>query len=186
MSASLHKFEVGELINAAQNWDKLIAADLIGEMETNLCEKAQNTSEMREFLAIKGYRQLHERLVAARAGKRGKAALAAMAHASRAYAKERPGLSAATFRTPITESIEKIRVGEAVRAAYVEVFAECGYEGEAALHGVRIVRSLVRGFVVNEMSGSFIDAESTDEAFRLAIEVFIRGLPALNQVPMLV
>ena len=184
MPASLHKFESDKIMNTTQNWDKRIADDLVGEMKEILCEKADSFSEMREFLAIKGLRQLRDRVCAAIAGKRGHAALTAMAHASLAYSRERPGLSAATFKTPITESADKIRAAEAVRAVYAEVFAQCGYEGQAALYGARIMHSLVRGFVVNEMSESFIDAEETDEAFRLAIDVFIQGLPALNQVPM--
>ena len=106
---------------------------------------------MRLFLAIKGYRQIFDVLTAETADKTGAAALRAMALASQAYAKERPGLSAATFRCPMIESPEWMAAFMAVRRLFENAFAECGLDDVAPAHAIRILRSLVRGFVINEM-----------------------------------
>src|SRR5580704_14564856 len=106
------KFTAQEFLNQPTRWDQLIAADLSTEIEALLAEKASTIPEMRRFLAIKGYRELRGRIEAAVEGKPGEAALRAMALAMRAYAHDRPGLSAATFRNPIVDSLEWRREGE--------------------------------------------------------------------------
>jgi WHG domain-containing protein len=138
---------------------------------------------MRLFLAVKGYRQIFDFLAAETAGKTGTAALRAMAVASRAYAKERPGLSAATFRCPMIESPEWMAAFSAVRRLFEKAFAECGLEDSVAAHAIRILRSLVRGFVINEMSGSATASAEFDEAFDFAMDVFLDGLPTLLKKP---
>jgi Tetracyclin repressor-like, C-terminal domain len=131
---------------------------------------------------IKGYRQIFDLPTAETAGKTGTAALRAMAVASRAYAKERPGLSAATFRCPMVESPEWMAAFTAVRRLLEKVFTECGLDDIAAAHASRILRSLVRGYVINEMSGS-ATASDFDESFDFAMDVFLGGLPALLRKP---
>jgi len=46
----------------ATGWDKRIAADLTAEMELHLAEKISTVPEMRRFLAVKGYRELRQRI----------------------------------------------------------------------------------------------------------------------------
>ena len=92
-------------------------------------------------------RQMHDLLTAETKGRTGTAALKAMAAASRRYAKERPGLSAATFRSPIVESPEWMQAFRAVRQLFEKAFSECGLDEVGATHALRILRSLVRGFV---------------------------------------
>ena len=179
MSAHSPEFTVTDLAGLAPRWDKLIAADLVREVEDDTAERVETIDEMRLFLAIKGYRQIFDLLKAETAGKTGTAALRAMALASRGYAKERPGLSAATFRCPMIESPEWMAAFAAVRQLFEKAFSECGLDDLAAAHAMRILRSLVRGFVINEMSGSATASADFDESFDLAMDVFIGGLPAL-------
>lgn len=183
ISAYSPKFTINDPIVSAPSWNKLIAADLIREMEFDISERLDSIPEMRPFLAIKGYRQLHMILAHECQDKTGAAALKAMALVSRAYAKQRPGLSAATFRTPILESEEWMEASKAVTKLFIPAFTQCGLDEVAAVHGIRMLRCLVRGFVVNEMSGSFYASSDYDESYELAIDVFIRGLPALMRDP---
>jgi hypothetical protein len=60
------------------------------------------------------------------------------------------------------------------------VFAQVGLEGEQAQHALRMLRSLVRGFVINEMALSFLDSLDYQRSYELAIEVFIQGLSAFR------
>ena len=173
------KFTAQEFLNQPTRWDQLIAADLSTEIEALLAEKASTIPEMRRFLAIKGYRELRGRIEAAVEGKPGEAALRAMALAMRAYAHDRPGLSAATFRNPIVDSLEWRREGEKLARLVLGVLAGVGVSGRPAIHALRILRALVRGFVLHEMTASFLEPIDYDETYSIAVELYIRGLSAL-------
>src|ERR1700733_7549025 len=74
------KFSVQELLNnQPTRWDQLIAGDLSAEIRALLAEKVHTIPEMRRFLAIKGYRDLHQSLKAAADGRTGEEALRAVA-----------------------------------------------------------------------------------------------------------
>jgi Tetracyclin repressor-like, C-terminal domain len=160
-------------------WDQLIAADLSAEIEALLSEKIDTIPEMRRFLAIKGYRELYQRLTTATDGKSGEEALRAVAFAMRTYAHDRPGLSAATFRSPTVDSPEWRREGETLARFVLGVLAGVGLTGDPAIHALRILRALVRGFVLHETASSFMEPIDYDESYGKAIEVYIRGLSAL-------
>src|SRR6202051_4083405 len=173
------KFPVQEFLSQPTRWDQLIAADLSGEIQAMLAEKVENTPEIPRFLATKGYRELHQRLKAAAEGKAGEEALRAVAFAMRAYARDRPGLSAATFRNPVVDSPEWRHEGESLGRFVLGVLAGVGLKGDPAIHALRILRALVRGFVLHEMAYSFLEALDFDETYGITIDVYIRGLSGL-------
>ena len=135
---------------------------------------------MRRFLAVKGYRELQQRIEDSIDGKTGAEALRAMAIDMRQYAMDRPGLSAATFRSPTTDGPEWRGAQMQLGRVALGVFAQLGIEGEAALHALRLLRSFVRGFVMHEMGASFLEPLDYDKTYLLGVEVFIQGLPALQ------
>ena len=164
----------------ATGWDKKIAADLTAEMEHHLAEKVSTIPEMRRFLAVKGYRELRQLIQHDIAGKSGADALRAAMMSMRRYALERPGMSAATFRNPETDSpewrTEQMELGKVLFA----IFAQPGVRGERAQHALRILRSFVRGFVLHEMGASFLEPLEHDQSYELGIRIFIEGLNALR------
>jgi Tetracyclin repressor-like, C-terminal domain len=164
----------------ATGWDKRIAADLTAEMERHLAEKVSTIPEMRRFLAVKGYRELRQLIQHDVAGKSGADALRAAMISMRRYALERPGMSAATFRNPETDSpewrSEQMELGKVLFA----IFAQLGIRGEQAQHALRILRSFVRGFVLHEMGASFLEPLEHDQTYELGIRLFIEGLNALR------
>ena len=176
MSVNSTNFSADDLTVLAPGWDELISLDLKREVGNT---SAVSAPEIRLALAIKGYREMFEILTLEVNGKRGVAALRAMALAFRRYAKERPGLSAATFRSPMIQSPEWMEAAGAVRQLFVRALQQCGLDNEAAGYAIRMLRSLVHGYVVNEMSGSFYLPGDQNESFDLAVDVFLRGLPAL-------
>jgi hypothetical protein len=111
----------------------------------------------------------------------GEAAVRAMAMAMRAFAHDRPGLSVATFRSPITDSPEWRREGELLGAAALAVFGRAGFDEKTGAIALRILRVLVRGFVLHEMSSSFLDDVDYDATYARTLDVFIRGLDALRE-----
>src|SRR6202035_4141543 len=116
--------------------------------------KVSTLPEMRRFLAVKGYRELRRLIRRDIAGKSGAEALRAAMMSMRRYALERPGMSAATFRNPETDSPEWRNAQMELAADLFTIFAQLGVKDEQALHALRILRSFVRGFVLHEMGAS--------------------------------
>ena len=162
-------------------WDKRIAADLTAEMERHTSEKVATIPEMRRILAVKGYRELREAVERAIAGKSGAEALHAMMVAMRRYALDRPGMSAATFRTPETDSPEWRSASMELGAVVLGVFGQLGVRGDEAHHALRILRAIIRGFVLHEMASSFLEPLSHDQSYEATIRVFTEGLSALRK-----
>jgi Tetracyclin repressor-like, C-terminal domain len=135
---------------------------------------------MRRFLAVKGYRELRQLIQRDTAGKNGADALHATMMSMRRYALERPGMSAATFRNPETDSPEWRAAQMELVEVILAIFAQLGVRGEQAQHALRIMRSFVRGFVVHEMGASFLDPLEYDQSYELGIRLFIEGLSVLR------
>ncbi len=162
----------------ASRWDKHIASDLISEMEPYL-GKVDSLPELRTALTIKGYLGLQSRIEMSVSRLSGTAALRAMAHAMRGFALSNPGLAAASFRSLDVTSPEWEISGQALAGTVLAVFASCGIHDDEAITGVLIVRSLVRGFVVNEMSSPNHSLDF-QRSFSVAVEMFIAGLGELR------
>lgn len=181
MSAAEKKFSVEELLSTeVTRWDRRIAADLAAELESQLAEKADTIPEIRRLLAVKGYRELRARLEREIGNSTGNEAIRVMALAMRAFAHERPALSAATFRNSITDLPEWRREYQLLGGVTLRVFESAGLNGEQAMNALGILRALVRGFVLHEMAASFLDTVDYDTLYTVAVDVFIRGLDALR------
>jgi hypothetical protein len=165
---------VEDLLSAS--WDQRLARDLATEFENFAGEKRCTVPELRRFFAIKGYRELLGRLKTAREGKTAFAALRSVAEEMRQYALERPALWAAASRTPSTDCSER-RTGHAEICDFImSIFAECGVHGRDAEDALYMLRSLVRGFALHQILGSFLHVYSYDESFARAIDIFIAGI----------
>jgi hypothetical protein len=164
----------------ATRWERQVTADLISEMEVHLAEKVDSVDDMRVALALAGYRGVHQRILQAIEGKSGAEAIRAMAFAMRSYALGNPGLAAASFRNPQINSAEWKDAGSEMAQTVFRVLSEFGLEGEPAHHAVRILRSLVRGFILNEMASDGLQPLEFQKSYVLGVEVFIQGLSALR------
>jgi Tetracyclin repressor-like, C-terminal domain len=181
MSINQKSFSIEELLSSeASRWDRRIAADLASELESQLAEKVDTIPAIRRFLAVKGYRQLRERLQFEIGHATGDDAIRAMAKAMRAFAHERPGLSAATFRNATTDSPEWRREYQLLGAVTLSAFESAELDREQAINALLMLRVLVRGFVLHEMAASFLDTVDYDRLYAMTVDVFIRGLDALR------
>jgi Tetracyclin repressor-like, C-terminal domain len=181
MLATQQKFSVEELLSTeATRWDRRIALDLAAQLESQLAEQANTIPEIRRLLAVKGYRELRARLEREIGHATGNEAVRAMASAMRAFAHERPGLSAATFKNAITDSPEWRQEYQLLGGVALRVFEGAGLNGEQAMNALGILRALVRGFVLHEMAASFLDTVDYDKLYTVAVDVFICGLDALR------
>lgn len=176
-SADVFHCSVDEIL--ASSWDRKLAKDLADEIGACTGDQLGTVREMRRFLALKGYRELLQRLREACGGKDGEDAIAAIAHAMRRYGLERPALSAAAFRTAAADCPEWREAHERLHTFITDALARCGLADEAAEHALDMLRSLVRGYVLHEVMHTFIGVDSYDESFDSAVRVFVAGLPAL-------
>jgi len=163
-------------------WDRKIIADLMAEMNIHLSEGEWTPAHVRTELAKEGYRALQHRIEVATRGKEGREAIRAVAVAMRSFALGSPGLAAIAFRSPRFDSPEWLSAGKPLLDTVDRVFATCGFEAERRRHAIRILRSLVRGFVLNEMTSKAPDPLDYQLSFSLAIDMYLEGLHALEKV----
>jgi WHG domain-containing protein len=169
---------VDEMLSAS--WDQLLAVDLASEVEYFSSDKRCTIQELRRFFAIKCYRDLLDRLKRAREGKASFDALRSAAREMRQYAIDRPALWAAASRT-ITSDCAEWRAGHKEICDFIKsVLAECGVHGQPAEDALHMLRSLVRGFAVHQILGSFLHVDSYDESFERVIEIYLAGVRSVG------
>jgi hypothetical protein len=110
-------------------------------------------------------------------GKARADAILALAHAYRAFAKERPGLYAASLRAPDPGDLAHCAASDDILAILRAVLEGYGLRDDVAVHTIRGLRSLLHGFVSLELGGGFGLPLDVDESFVRLVRVFIAGLP---------
>jgi hypothetical protein len=161
------------------SWDKALANDLAAELERFSGKKRTTVAEIRRFLAIKADGDLLDRLRKARTGRSSFAALRSVAIEMRQYAVERPAFRAAAVRVPVTDRAEWLSADNQIRNFMTGLFAECGVHATDAEDASRMLKSLVHGFVLHQIIGSFSQVYSYEQSFERAVDVFIAGVQAV-------
>lgn len=175
------QMDTSALVADRSEWDRKVRSDLATELEGQFPGPAFSVLGAQRMLAIKGYRELRRRMEQEIGDKRGEAALRACANAIRAYIHERPGLASATWLAPTSKDKDWSDALEGVASLIRKALNECGLHGEAAQHAMHWLRGLVRGYVVHEMTGSFVRPVDVDRGFELGISIFLRGLSVLRE-----
>ncbi len=167
-----------DLIDRART-DEVLLGDLaahLGVRTPSLYNHIAGQAGLRRELALLGLRELAARLARAAIGRSADDALVAAAHAYRAFARERPGLYAATLRAPDPGDDARQAASEEVLVVMRTVLASYNLGNEAEVHAVRGLRSLVHGFVSLEIAGGFGLPVNVDESFERLIGMFVAGL----------
>jgi AcrR family transcriptional regulator len=163
----------------AQGLEGLTLAALaarLGIQTPSLYNYVSGLAGLRRDLALVGLRELLARLQRAAVGKAGGEALAAFAHAYRAFAHAHPGLYAATLRAPQKDDAAWTAASDDLVGLVLAVLAGYGLEGEDALHATRGLRSLLHGFVALEAVGGFGLPLDLDESYDRLVRLFGAGL----------
>ncbi len=151
-------------------------AGKLGIRPPSLYNHVAGLEDLRRELALLGLRDLTERLGRAAVGRAGEEAVEALAEAYRAYARQRPGLYAASLRAPDPQDSDWQAAGERVVGIVLAAFAGFGLRNDEALHAVRGLRSALHGFVGLEATGGFGLPLDRDESFRRLIRAYLSGL----------
>jgi AcrR family transcriptional regulator len=151
-------------------------AQRLGVRAPSLYAHVDGLDDLRRRVASKGARELADALQAAAAGRAGRDALDAFASTYRAYAREHPGTYAALQRAPdLAPDEATARLVHVVLA----VLRGYGLERENAIHGARVVRSALHGFVALEAAEGFGIPLDLDVSFTRLVAVIDRGLTAV-------
>jgi hypothetical protein len=175
------QMDTSALVGDRSDWDRKVRSDLAKELEGQFPGPAFSVLGAQRMLGIKGYRELAGRMQQEVGDKRGDQALRACARAMRAYIHDRPGLASATWLSPTDKDKDWSQAAAAVGAIIFKALAECGLRDEAAQHAMHWFRGVVRGYVVHEMTGSFVKPVDLDHGFDLGISIFVRGLSVLRE-----
>jgi AcrR family transcriptional regulator len=152
----------------------------VGVRSPSLYAHVDGLDGVKRLLALRAAAELEGVLRAASRGVEGLEALRAIAHAYRRFARDRPGLYAATQRAVRPgEDDELYAALAAVIVPVVGALRAAGVAAEDVIHMTRAIRSALHGFVELEGSSGFGMPESVDESFDLLVELLLSGVRGL-------
>lgn len=136
---------------------------------------------LRNHLAVHGLEQLYSRMFQAAEGLTGNKAVHALSAAYIDFARSHPGLYEATLRAPDPYQTDVNRISTQIVELGFHVLSGYGLQGDAAIHAVRGLRSLLHGFASLEQRGGFGMPLDLDESFRFMIDTFLQGIQAMKE-----
>ncbi|HET7560440.1 MAG TPA: TetR-like C-terminal domain-containing protein [Limnochordia bacterium] len=150
-------------------------AKRLGIRSPSLYNHVDGLPGLRKKLGLHALGRLHQALTRAAVGRSGDEAVQAVAAAYVRFAREHPGLYEATF----VDDADVRQAGGPVLELVLQIMSAYKLEGDAAVHAVRGLRSLLHGFASLEQKGGFGIPLDADESLRLLIATFIAGMQAL-------
>ena len=151
-------------------------AGQLGVRTPSLYNHIAGLPDLRRRLALRGSRELAERLRDATLARGRDEGLLALATAYRSFASEHPGLCQALQQAPAAGDDERVAAAAAALEPLLAVLRSYGMEGDDAIHAARGVRSALHGFTDLERAGGFGIALDLDESYRRLVETLGAGL----------
>jgi len=154
-----------------------LAAEL-GVRSPSLYKHVDGLASIRRGLALRGLEEANRRLQLATIGKSRDDALYALADAYWQFARDRPGLYAASLRAAKPGEKDVAAAGDALLGTVLAVLSGYGVRDADALHATRGLRAIIHGFVSLDAAGGFRLKLDLDESFRRLLSAFARDLAA--------
>ncbi|THF78806.1 TetR/AcrR family transcriptional regulator [Cohnella fermenti] len=182
--------DLGTLLDAATELadqgglESVTLASLAGKLNVrspSLYNHVNGLPELRRQLALRGLALFNGQLAKQLAGLYGDEALRRFCYAYIAFARENPGLYESVQLVGEPEDAELKAGKEELVSRAAETVGAYGLEGEAAIHAVRGLRSLLHGFASLERQGAFRMKVGLDESLRLMIDTFLFGMKAMRE-----
>jgi AcrR family transcriptional regulator len=153
-----------------------LLAEQLGVRSPTLYHYVEGLTGLRHDLALLGTRELSQHLGHSVMGYAAEESILALVHAYRAFVKERPGLYAATMRAAEPDDHElQVAQREIIEIA-LRALAAYQLQQDEAIHVVRMMRSMIHGFVTLEVAGGFGIPLDVDETFRRMMRLLIDDL----------
>jgi AcrR family transcriptional regulator len=150
--------DVAARIADAEGLDAVTLARVAGELGVrppSLYNHVDGRADLLRAIAVLSVRELTAALREATVGRSGADALAAAAHAYRAYARAHPGRYAATLAAPTRGDEQHRAAATAAVDVMLAVLREWDLDDDDAVHVVRAFRSALHGFVAIEAAEGF-------------------------------
>lgn len=151
-------------------------AERLNVRSPSLYKHVAGLDDVRRGLALLGARMLGERFARAAIGKSGAAGVRAVSVAYRSFAREHPGLYAAIQRAPAQDDAALIAASAEIIDILRAVLEPWRLDDAQQIHAIRMIRSLIHGFVSLEAAGGFGIPLDLGQSYDYAITVFIDGL----------
>lgn len=167
-----------DLLDRADGREVTLAqvADALGVRTPSLYNHIDGQDDLHRGVAVFAVRELGARIAHAAIGKTGDAAVLAIGHAYRQFARERPGLYRASLRAPGPDQQDLIAASGAILAVLRLVLDVYGLAEADQVHAIRGLRSLLHGFVSLELAGGFGLPVDLDQSFHRLLQTFLDGL----------
>ena len=153
-------------------------ADELHVRSPSLFSHVAGLADLRRKLQLRALREMAARCGKAAIGRAGDDAVFAAATAARDFAREHPGLYAASLAAPPVEDQELNEAAEAFIGIFFDAMREYGFQGTEAVHAVRGLFSTIHGFIMLERARTFGMPVDVDESFRWLLNRFIAALHA--------
>ena len=151
-------------------------ASSLGVKAPSLYNHISSLDRVKDDLTTQGLLLLLDRSRDAMAGVAGRDALEALGHSQRQFAKEHPGLWAAT-QLPVAEWSEASqKAADAYLALALAVLRGYGATGDTAIHALRVIRAALRGFIDLELGGGFGLHQDVDVSFSTLLNMLDASL----------
>jgi AcrR family transcriptional regulator len=167
----------------AEGLEQLTLAKLaagLGVRPPSLFNHVAGLPELRRQLQLRGLREMTARAGRAAVGRAGNDAVVAASVALREFAREHPGLYAASLPAASTEDPELTAAAEEFVGIFFDVVRQYGFDGTEAVHAVRGLFSTVHGFIMLERAGTFGMPIAVDESFLWLMETYVGSLAELS------
>jgi AcrR family transcriptional regulator len=142
----------------------------------SLYKHVDGLAAIQRGLALRGLLEATARLQRATVGKAGDDAIFAFASAYWQFARERPGLYAASLRAVKPGENDLAAAGEALIGTLLAILSGYGVKGDDALHAIRGLRAIVHGFVSLDAAGGFRLKLDLNESLRRVLGAFAADL----------
>ncbi|MDY7084072.1 MAG: WHG domain-containing protein [Actinomycetota bacterium] len=152
-------------------------AQRLGVRAPSLYKHIDSQADLNRRIALLVAEELADTLREALQGRAGRDALAAAAHAMRAYIIDHPGRYAATVRLGATGPDDPLALaGGRALNSLAAVLSGYNIDPSDTVHALRLLRSLFHGFATIEAQGGFEMDTDIDESFEWLIDFIDRGL----------
>lgn len=151
-------------------------AEKLGVRSPSLYKHVDSLDAVRRALAVRGIAEANARIQRATIGKARNDALFALAHAYWQFARDKPGLYAASLRAAKPGEKDVAGAGEALIGTVLSVLAGYGVNRDDALHATRGLRAIIHGFVSLDAAGGFRLKLDLNESFDRLLAAFARDL----------
>ena len=188
--AGLHRDAVVDIAvrlvdQAPDGFARLSLAAVAGEAGVavpSLYKHVESLADLKRGVALVAVRELARRSAAATVGRSGPDAVRSLGRAVREFAREHPGLYAATQVAPDAADDSALALAAANTVEIIAaVLRGSGVPDARLIDAVRVVRSAVHGFAVLESGGGFGLPDDLDRSFEVLLDVLVAGVTAVGR-----